>query len=515
LDDGCAESTEDAAESEPPGGWRVCFTLRDLPQPASLLPFVGNLTADLEPWLDSVGIANGTPFLLSPLFEYDVDLNRFFQGPQLATAPANTQVGYARDIARWLTFLSSARGGRSWREATEDDHLAFLAWRRRDPGGPLVAGATWDREVAAVNRFYEWAVRRKHIVDSPVPQRVRRRAPVEDGYGRRSSAGSTPATYSHDAVRERVQWLPPSAYRRWRDVGLRGYTAAGLPSPGFRGRWAERNATFADLMVRTGLRLSEQASLTVFEVPAHPLQGGYQRFWLPAAVAKGGSARWVYVPDSLVRQLATYIAVDRAAVVTDAREAGRYTRIRRPLVIENPDRQVAIQTGQPNGQHPVKLAHLDPAERRRLLIDTANGLEPAAFWLSEYGLPVAVSTWKGLFADANARCQAAGVAVHGHPHMLRHTFAVVTLEQLQRGHLAALGQQTAEQRGHYTRIFGDPLDWVRRRLGHRSLTSTMVYLHALAELEMHTRMVLVPDGWEDPRDGPLDAVDDSTGRVES
>lgn len=91
----------------------------------------------------------------------------------------------------------------------------------------------------------------------------------------------------------------------------------------------------------------------------------------------------------------------------------------------------------------------------------------------------------------------------------------MTLEQLQRGHLAALEQQTAEQRGHYTRIFGDPLDWIRRRLGHRSLTSTMVYLHALAELEMHTRMALVPDGWEDPRDGPLDAVDDRTTRAAS
>jgi hypothetical protein len=40
-------------------------------------------------------------------------------------------------------------------------------------------------------------------------------------------------------------------------------------------------------------------------------------------------------------------------------------------------------------------------------------------------------------------------------------------------------------------------------MGHRSLATTMIYLHALAELEMHTRMALVPDGWEDPRDTPL------------
>jgi len=41
---------------------------------------------------------------------------------------------------------------------------------------------------------------------------------------------------------------------------------------------------------------------------------------------------------------------------------------------------------------------------------------------------------------------------------------------------------------------------VRRRLGHRSVVTTQIYLHALAELEMHTRMALVPDGWEDPLD---------------
>jgi hypothetical protein len=68
------------------------------------------------------------------------------------------------------------------------------------------------------------------------------------------------------------------------------------------------------------------------------------------------------------------------------------------------------------------------------------------------------------------------------------------------------------QRTHYTQIFGDPLDWVRRRLGHRSVVTTQVYLHCLAELEMATRMALVPDSWEDPRDTLLEMVghDDAT-----
>ena len=71
-------------------------------------------------------------------------------------------------------------------------------------------------------------------------------------------------------------------------------------------------------------------------------------------------------------------------------------------------------------------------------------------------------------------------------------------------------EMTAEQRGQWTQIFGDPLDWVRRRLGHRSVVTTQIYLHALSELEMETRMMLVPNTWEDPRDTPLDVFDVAT-----
>lgn len=111
---------------------------------------------------------------------------------------------------------------------------------------------------------------------------------------------------------------------------------------------------------------------------------------------------------------------------------------------------------------------------------------------------MAVSTWKGMFAAANARCSQFHLPLSAHAHMLRHTFAVVTLEQLQRGHIEALTELNPHQRRHWTQVFGDPLDWVRRRLGHRSSVTTQIYLHALGELEMETRAALVPSGWDDP-----------------
>ncbi|WP_428837560.1 site-specific integrase [Streptomyces olivaceiscleroticus] len=71
-----------------------------------------------------------------------------------------TRFGYARDLAAFLAFLWSARGRKGWRDAVEEDHLAYLVWRRRDADGPRVAGATWNREVAGVDAFYRGAVRR-------------------------------------------------------------------------------------------------------------------------------------------------------------------------------------------------------------------------------------------------------------------------------------------------------------------------------------------------------------------
>jgi site-specific recombinase XerD len=478
--------------------WLVRFTPAELPSPAEPFPFVAVLPGDWVGWLRRAEVVARTPFLLSPSLEYDVVLNAFFQRAGMVASAWNTQAGYARDLAAFLTFLWSAREGRSWREATEADHRAYLYWRRRDPNGPRVSGSTWDREVAAVNRFYRWALREGHVLVNPIPQTSRRPAPVEAGWAHRGTLDEQrPATYSHDAARERVEWLPPREYRRWREVGVRGFTAEGLPDERFRGRWAARNATFCDLMVRTGLRLSEQAALTRFEVPLERGLGGYQRFWLPASIAKGGSARWVYVPTAVIADLAAYAVIDRPEVIENARP--RYHRMRRPLVVEDPARPVATVVTAAGIRRHVKVAQLNPRERRGLLVDTDTGVEPASFWLGEHGWPLSVHRWKKIFAEANTRCANAGINLAAHAHLLRHTFAVVTLEQLQRGHIAALADLSEQARGHYTRIFGDPLDWVRRRLGHRSVITTQIYLHALAELEMHTRMTLVPDDWEDPR----------------
>jgi hypothetical protein len=304
-------------------GWRLCYFPAELPTPCAPISFPSLRVADGVDWRQAAAVPARTPFLLSPNFDYDVELNSFFLSGDVLCRAWNTQDGYARDLTAFLNFLWHNRNRASWRDATSADHLAYLVWRRKDPAGPRIDDATWDREVTAVNRFYAWQLSAKNLPANPIPQRPRRPLPPTAGRRRRGEAETTPATYSHGAGREKIEWLPPPTYRRWRDVGVRGYTPNGLLDSGFRGRWAARNVLFSDVMVRTGLRLAEQSTLTVFEMPLDRGLRGYQRFWLPSAIAKGGSARRVYVPESLVGESIAYAEIDRADVIEQARAAGR------------------------------------------------------------------------------------------------------------------------------------------------------------------------------------------------
>jgi len=233
--------------------WRLQLTRRGLAPLSALLPEAAGAADDLDDWLDREDIPDGVPYLISPDLEYDIGLNRYFLRPALVGASRNTQLAAARDVRRFLDFLWCAREGLGWRDAAEADHDAYWYWRRQDPAGPRVAGSTWNRELSMLNGFYAWAARRGIVAASPIAQRRRRPSPAASRQGHSGTGELTAAAQARDARRDLVEWLAPAQYRSWRDTGLRGYDADGLADRRFRGRWATRNALFADLMVRTGL----------------------------------------------------------------------------------------------------------------------------------------------------------------------------------------------------------------------------------------------------------------------
>ncbi|WP_199692392.1 site-specific integrase [Microbacterium telephonicum] len=395
-----------------------------------------------------------------------------------------TRQGYAADLRTFLNFLEEGRSGTAWSDATAQDHLAYMAWRREDPEGARISDASWNREVAAVDRFYRWQLSQGNVRENPIPQRRRR-----PGRRRAKEEGTQPSTYAPGARRSDVHWLPPRSYRLWRDVGLRGYTPSGLPDPTFRGRWADRNALFADAMVRTGMRLTEQASLTTLELPSLHTLAGYHRFWLPKAIAKWGSARYVYLPSPILRDIHSYVETDREQIVSRARARGKYDP-------SDPSR-VVIREPFGSSRQRRMVANLRPEERTRALIRGPSGWEPAIVWLGEGGSPLVRKSWQGVFGDANDRCHRAKLEVSAHAHLLRHTYAVTTLELLSRGYFQSLGHLNSAQRMHYRMVWGEPIRWVQARLGHRSQETTNLYLHALERLEMETRIALIDEAWDD------------------
>lgn len=245
-----------------------------------------------------------------------------------------------------------------------------------------ISEAKWNRELAALRRLYEWAARQGQVTASPVTVKT-----VRDRHG---DVVEVAQARARDVRSSNVKWLTPRAFRLWRDVGLRGYTAEGRRDASWRGRHDDRNAAFADLLYSSGLRRTEAGSLLTIELPA---LAGTQRYFdarLAGAVAKGKRPRTFYISAGALRDIEAYRATTRRAVIRRAQAADRYEQLdeiwlvteltgRPRRVLNWRDRRGRVGQG--------SLNSLDPDERRLLFAQGEAGLEPFWLWLSEDGTP--------------------------------------------------------------------------------------------------------------------------------
>ena len=157
------------------------------------------------------------------------------------------------------------------------------------------------------------------------------------------------------------------------------------------------------------------------------------------------------MPASVIADLVSYAEIDRADVVNQARTEWRYQRPRRPPVVDDPP--PVVVKPQPGGAaHRIKVAQLDIEERRQLLIDGPERLEPAAFWLSESGMPVADADLERPVPRGQPAVPGEEVNLSAHAHLLVNTFAVVTFEQPSAGTSRRLAELSAEQRGAVAKV---------------------------------------------------------------
>ena len=423
---------------------------------------------------------------------YDANLDRFLADlPLNGVRSQHSLRSYSYDLLVWVRFLDEARAKIVW-QATREDVDAYHRARRHDDAANRISAASWNRAVAALDKLYRWAVEDGLMAQSPFTYRdVWRRIPSDRG---RTITVTRNQAYERAAKRSDVKFITIEDYRRFRDVGLQGLAVDGGERSGARDRNGSRNVLFADLLITTGLRLEEASSLLAVEieeairasvVPKARLRhdGGDKQvaFRLPAALTKGDKGRTIRIPAALLSRLRSYLEVERANAVAKFKSRDGAARMpgRIELSVSNGTIEVSTKDGKRSS---LRLDTVTPEERRRLVLCDDNGKprEPAAFWLSEIGLPVAPNSWEAVFARASRRCQDSGFAFDVSPHQLRHSFAVHMLALLIRQRFGEASKDADLSGTAYRRLLGDPLQQVQRLLGHSSLATTYIYLDHLA-----------------------------------
>ncbi|WP_049887568.1 tyrosine-type recombinase/integrase [Saccharopolyspora spinosa] len=431
-------------------------------------------------------VPNGTPLLFDREGRFDWTLNRFIlELPELAQYSEKSWLATARDIDAWVEFLRS-RGEKSWLDASLADARAYKRYRLSGPLETRLTAKSWNRHLNSLDKLYNWAVHEKLVDDVPFRYRT---LMLRTEFGHREVKRNT--LRNPDASTDDIKFLSLDDYLFWRDVGLRGQLPDGSEDPSWRGgRFASRTVAFAELLVTTGMRLEEASVLLVPELPAPKPDEKSARYHVAAATVKYRRGRYIRIPHRVLGLIRDYLEVERANVVAEGAASGRYTDVPGALDVVGRTR-AGLRMDAGSGPHPVSFDDLDPRQRERLFHDGTWGREPLLLWLSKSGKPWAARDIQETFETAAERCRAFGRAdLYVSPHTLRHTFAVHQLSHLIRIQFGsiAMARQEKDRVGwsQYARMLGDPLDTLRRALGHRHVSSTFIYLTNVDEAQWLT-----------------------------
>ncbi len=239
-------------------------TSRPSPAPLSQLDTVGVSGAlplprelfTVDASIEVLGVPERMPFILGDDGSYDLRLNQFLRElPTMGVRAEKSWLAYARDLLTWIRFLAEQRSRTVW-QAEQADVAAFHQARRLGPPETAVSSGTCDRGIATLDKFYRWAVAHGHVERLPFSYRAPRRrrswpagaTPSRCTWPRSARAGGARPATSRSA-------LPRPPRRRLARSPARRFGRSRLPGP-----QRPPHALFAELLVTTGMRLSEAAS---------------------------------------------------------------------------------------------------------------------------------------------------------------------------------------------------------------------------------------------------------------
>ena len=360
----------------------------------------------------SASIPAGRPFFILRNGLPDRDLDgycAYLLDPRRRSS--NTWKTYASQVAVFLRFMTAQN--KSWKDATKDDLRAY--YQVRSTGafqvGPAIKGQSWNIAASAIVHLYEYALEAGLIQSLPFKYRKAKKI-----FGNNTEKTSDLLARANP---EPINFISITNYKfQWRPLLSQE-------------RNSQRNLALSDLLITTGLRISEALSLQVHQLP-DPDNIAYagKKSVAIRVVGKGSKPRRVLVPKRILRAIRFYIEEDR---------------------------EVALAA---------------------LLKKRKKAKPSSQVFLSQTGTPLSVRSVERFFEKISSK-----VRIRLTPHGGRHTFAVYQLEAMIKR--MALNLRELKQGGAdaYRQILNDPLRQLQLLLGHKSLSSTYIYLDFLEESE--------------------------------